>query len=193
MMFAKKMSFLSVCAMLIAGLVVDNAMALTKKSAAKQSAIQTGTKVRTKVEAKGIYDQECYDAYYGCMDQFCISDNESGGSCACSDLNAQYEKELLEIKELLAEAERIKTVEVEKVQAGAHADIIFGDGKREYDEDGNIVDADTKAAKKDMLSLWNSSYDEEDEDEEIDISDVDADLISSVTISDLYSFIVLSR
>jgi hypothetical protein len=111
------------------------------------------------------------------MDQFCISDNESGGSCACSDLNAQYEKELLEIKELLAEAERIKTVEVEKVQAGAHADIIFGDGKREYDEDGNIVDADTKAAKKDMLSLWNESYDEEEDEEEIDISEQTGDAL----------------
>ena len=167
-MFAKKMSFLSVCAMLIAGLVVDNAMALTKKSAAKQSAIQTGTKVRTKVEAKGIYDQECYDAYYGCMDQFCISDNESGGSCACSDKNAEYEKLFVEIKEMLDRADYIKTVEVEKVQAGADVDIIFA-GERQYDEDGNILELDELENKKqkraDLLALWDENYEEEEEED----------------------------
>lgn len=148
-----------------------DSFAAAKKSASKQSAIQTGTKVRTKVEVSGLYDQECYDAYYGCMDSFCIADNESGGSCTCSDVNAEYEKELLEIKGVLDEAERIRTVEVEKVQAGANADIIFGDGKREYDEDGNIVDLDKKAKKDDLLSLWDTSFEEEDE-EEIDISEL---------------------
>ena len=51
----------------------------------KQSAVQKGTKVRTKAETTGLYDQECYDLYYGCMDQFCITDNANGGSCGCSD------------------------------------------------------------------------------------------------------------
>ena len=67
--------------------------AATKKTS-KQSAIQNGTQVRAKVEVTGLYDQECYDTYYGCMDQFCIGDNESGGSCSCSDVNEKYEKEL---------------------------------------------------------------------------------------------------
>ena len=138
-MFVKKISLICSVFAMMAVLPHCDTFAATKK-ASKQSAIQTGTKVRTKVEVSGLYDQECYDAYYGCMDSFCISDNESGGSCTCSDLNAQYEKELLEIKGLLDEAERIRTVEVEKVQAGANADIIFGDGEREYDEDGNTTD-----------------------------------------------------
>ena len=46
--------------------------------AKKQSAIQNGTNVRARVVATGIYSAECYDAYYGCMDQFCISDNVNG-------------------------------------------------------------------------------------------------------------------
>ena len=69
-----------------AGLVISpgqDACAVTKK-VSKQSAIQKGTSVRTKTDASSLYDQACYDAYYGCMDQFCISDNESGGSCAFS-------------------------------------------------------------------------------------------------------------
>lgn len=175
-MFAKKITLIcSVFAMLAVLPHCDSfAAAKSKKSAAKQSAIQTGTKVRTKVEVSGLYDQECYDAYYGCMDSFCISDNESGGSCTCSDLNAQYEKDLMEIKGILEEAERVRTVEVEKVQAGANADIIFGNGEREYDEDGNIVDLDEKdkkQKKQDLLAMWDTSFEEEEE-EEIDISDL---------------------
>ena len=170
-MFAKKLSVICSVIAMMAVLPHCDSFAAAKKSASKQSAIQTGTKVRTKVEVSGLYDQECYDAYYGCMDSFCIADNESGGSCTCSDVNAEYEKELLAIKGVLDEAERIRTVEVEKVQAGANADIIFGDGKREYDEDGNIVDLDKKAKKDDLLSLWDTSFEEEDE-EEIDISEL---------------------
>lgn len=170
-MFAKKLSVICSVIAMMAVLPHCDSFAAAKKSASKQSAIQTGTKVRTKVEVSGLYDQECYDAYYGCMDSFCIADNESGGSCTCSDVNAEYEKELLEIKGVLDEAERIRTVEVEKVQAGANADIIFGDGKREYDEDGNIVDLDKKAKKDDLLSLWDTSFEEEEE-EEIDISEL---------------------
>lgn len=57
-----------------------DSFAAKRASAKKQSAISIGTKVRGKTEAVGIYDQECYDAYYGCMDQFCIVDNEIGAS-----------------------------------------------------------------------------------------------------------------
>ena len=167
-MFVKNISLFSVCVILMATFAADNALALTKKTASKQSAIQMGTKVRTKVEAKGIYDQECYDAYYGCMDQFCISDNESGGSCACSNQNAEYEKQFAEIKEMLDKADYIKTVEVEKVQAGADADIIFA-GTREYDEDGNILELDElenkKSKREDLLALWDTNEDEEEEED----------------------------
>ncbi len=171
-MVFKKLSLLCAFVIAISGLHSDALAAVSKKKESKQSAIQTGTKVRTKVEVSGLYDQECYDAYYGCMDQFCIADNENGGSCACSDLNAKYEKDLEDIKNILEEAERIRTVEVEKVQAGANVDIIFGAGERQYDEDGNIVDLEDREDKKsEMLALWNSSFDEEDE-EEVDISEL---------------------
>ena len=141
--------------------------AATKK-ASKQSAIQKGTSVRAKTEASGLYDQACYDAYYGCMDQFCISENESGGSCACSDLSVKYDKEFSEIQEILAEAERIATEEVEKVKLGAQADIVFT-GTREYDEKGNLkeideIGKDSKEKKRaDLMALWETNYDDEDE------------------------------
>ena len=144
---------------------VHDAFGATVKKAAKQSAIQKGTSVRVKSDAKGIYDQECYEAYYGCMDQFCMSDNESGGSCICSDAYPEYEAKLNSIKEQLIEAERISTVEVEKVKAGADADIIFT-GERQYDKKGNLLSLDQVQGKKStgLLALWDEAIEEEEED-----------------------------
>ena len=126
---------LSLCVLAASVVVGVGANAAVTK---KQSAIQTGTTVRARVAATGVYDQSCYDAYYGCMDQFCIMDNVNGGSCACSDLNANLESQLASIQDTLSEAERIRTVEVERVKAGAQADIIFN-GTRQYDNNGNVV------------------------------------------------------
>ncbi len=166
-----KKQFCVLCSFVVALVFLPqvDAVAATKK-ASKQSALQKGTSVRAKTEANGLYDQACYDAYYGCMDQFCISENESGGSCACSDLSVGYDKQFAEIQELLAEADRISTVEVEKVKLGAQADIVFT-GTREYDEDGNLLDVDelennSKEAKRaSLMSLWEVAVEDEEEEE----------------------------
>ena len=143
-------------------------VAATKK-VATQSASKKGTSVRTKTDASGLYNQECYDAYYGCMDQFCISENDSGGTCSCSDLSIEYDKRFSEIQEILVEAERVATEEVEKVKLGAKADIVFT-GTREYDAAGNLKEIDEIEVKdskekrrQDLMALWESSYDDSDE------------------------------
>lgn len=135
---------------------------------AKKPAIQKGTTVRTKTDASSLYNQECYDAYYGCMDQFCISDNEAGGSCSCSNLNAAFEEELAEIQDMLDQAERISTEEVEKAKLGAQADIVFT-GTREYDKDGNLkkIDQIGKDSRSSLLSLWDSVFGEEEDEEDL--------------------------
>ena len=143
--------------------------AATAARARTQSAIQSGTNVRTRVAPTTLYSQECYDAYYGCMDQFCILDNSSGGSCACSDENQTYEKKLDDIKKMFDDANNIKTVEVERIQAGAQADIIFS-GTRQYDAAGNVIQvtaeksaADVKAERRSaLLSMWGTSNDDDD-------------------------------
>ncbi len=155
------------------------------KTAKKQSAIQIGTKVRTKVDASGVYDKKCYESYFGCMDQFCIVDNELGGSCNCNDDIKQYESALSDIRQMLSEAERISTEEVEKVKAGANADIIF-QGTRTYDENGEVIA--TKATKdraEAAKSMWSSFYDTDydEDDEEYDMMD----LISDKTGNALYN------
>ena len=144
-----------------------DAFAATKTK--KQSALQAGTKVRAKVEATGVYDEECYNKYFGCMDQFCIADNENGGTCSCSDDAAKYEEQLESIKKTIAEAERISTEEVEKVQAGANADIIFNGGERIYNADGSVVKAGEErkdSVKISRTSIFDTEDDEEDDEDE---------------------------
>lgn len=173
----RKILHFGLCLGLMAAFVgsVDS-FAATKSTAKKQSALSVGTKVRAKVEATGIYDEECYNQYFGCMDQFCIADNENGGTCMCSDDAAKYDEQLESIKKTLAEAERIGTEEVERIQAGANADIIFNGGERIYKEDGSVVKAGEKKKKTEKIS-WTSIYDMEEEEEfddewaEIDLSD----------------------
>ena len=136
----------------------------------RQSALQQGTTVRTRIQATGLYDQACYDAYFGCMDQFCITDNTSGGACTCSDDSIEYDKELAEIQEILDNANKLMTEGVERVQAGADADIVFT-GQRRYDEDGNIIDVDELTPEEEreqrrasLLEIFNTSiYDMEDD------------------------------
>lgn len=141
----------------------------------KQAAIQNGTNVRGRVTATGIYSQECYDAYYGCMDEFCISENVNGGSCLCSNDNAKYEDELKEINEMLAEAERIRTVEVEKIKLGANVGIVFN-GTQTYDESGNVdfsLNEDKpkngKNNRDDLMKLFETNFIDEDEVDDDDI------------------------
>ena len=163
--------------LLAAFVVTTDAGAVTKKaSVKKQSALQAGTKVRTRMEPTGIYDEACYNQYFGCMDQFCIVDNENGGSCMCSDDAAKYDEQLESIRKTLAEAERISTEEVEKIQAGANADIIFNGGERIYNDDGSVVKVDEKQKAKLTASTFSWFDDEEEDDGEW----VDIDLSNKV-------------
>ncbi len=163
------------------------AFAATKK-ASTQSAIQKGENVRTKVTATGLYDQACYDSYYGCMDQFCILDNSNGGSCACSDESIKLEKDYAAIKDILVEADRIANVEVEKIEAGAQADIIFN-GERKYGADGNVLDVDEKSEedtkkekRNNLLAMFNTTNDDDD-----DIWESSAALIADKQGDELFS------
>ena len=148
--FAKYGFFAIACCMLtIVGYLLPAPAAESRAKAVKGMAmITTAAKafVRAKVEYKG-KNQECYDAYYGCMDQFCMGDNESGGSCQCSVDYAQYEGKMKTVEKNTDEANRISNIEVEKVKAGANADILFT-GKREYDKDGNVVSFENQKANK---------------------------------------------
>jgi hypothetical protein len=106
------------------------------------------------------------------MDQFCISDNESGGSCVCSSSYGQYESKLKQIEKNTDEANRRSTIEVEKIKAGSNADILFT-GTREYDKAGNVSsienqkDAKKRARQASIEAMMSDGDEEEEEDETI--------------------------
>ncbi|MDR1361109.1 MAG: hypothetical protein LBJ18_02250, partial [Rickettsiales bacterium] len=147
---------------LLAPQAVYSAAPAAGAGAGKTSVLSNGTKVRAKVDAKGLYSEDCWQTYFGCMDQFCITENVDGGTCSCSDENAAFADKMAKIQKQLDDAHNLETIEVEKVQAGAKADIIFN-GARQYDKAGNVitVDAAKKAAakKKDLFSAWDDAED----------------------------------
>ncbi len=135
-----------------------------------QSVVQTGAStVRTRVVPTGLYNQSCYESYYGCMDQFCVGGSAvlnipgepvtiDGGTCACSDEGQGFKDKITTMNQRLEQANTLRTIEVEKVEAGARADIVFT-GTREYDNSGNVVklDAAKNTQQQQMLSLWDTS------------------------------------
>ncbi|MDR1826339.1 MAG: hypothetical protein LBQ49_01445 [Rickettsiales bacterium] len=139
-----------------------HAAATRKGSSAVVSSASKAT-VRTKVAFQG--NQECYDAYFGCMDQFCISDNENGGSCQCSADYSKYDDQMKRIEKNTDEAARLSTIEVEKIKAGAQADILFT-GTREYDKKGNVMTEAKKKAKIDRMAIFNDPTEDEEEEED---------------------------
>ncbi len=137
----------------------------------KQSVLQRGTTVRTRTMPEGLYDQACYEKYFGCLDQFCITDNTDGGTCSCSDKSAGFEEEFAKIQAKVTEAERVRTEEVEKIKAGANADIIF-EGKRRYDEEGNLLGVGELSEKekreqqrKDLIALFEDGLNQVEDEE----------------------------
>ena len=95
-------------------------------------------RVSTRVEPQRIFNQRCRDEFFGCMDQFCNLGNESGGSCLCSNDHKTQTDRITRLAPINAEAERLRTIEVERIRAGAAADIIFTGGRR-YDAHGNVI------------------------------------------------------
>jgi len=179
---------LFVCLLCLMTVYIGQDACALSVTAKKQSAIQQGTTVRTKTTATGLYDQECYDAYFGCMDLFCIPDNSNGGSCTCSDDSIEYEKEFDEIQKIIDEANVINTVEVERVKAGGNADIIFT-GERKYDENGNII-SETQLSKEEqkeqerasLLAMFETNFYEDE-----DVFESSVDSIADKTGKDLYN------
>lgn len=137
------------------------------RAAATKKAINMGTKVATATE-NTVVSKECQDAYYGCMDAFCMLDNASGGRCQCSDKITELDAILEQIMKLDEQSMRIATEGVETVEMGEFADEIKSRTKSiegEITSDGNKKDTTTTAKKKTLdLSAWNNSslFDDDD-------------------------------
>lgn len=139
------------------------------RAAATKKAINMGTKVATATE-NTVISKDCQNAYYGCMDAFCMLDNASGGRCQCNDKITELDKILEEIMKLDEQSMRIATEGVETVEMGEYADQIKARTKSIENEfaENEKKQTTTQAAKKKTLDLsaWNNAglFDDDDED-----------------------------
>ena len=149
------------------------------RAGAKQKVISMGTKISTAT-ANTIVDQECQNAYFGCMDSFCMLENVTGGRCKCSDKNEEYNGILAEIMKLDQQSYVMQSEGVSLLKMGKSADEVYAMAE----EAANKVTTkktDTSAEKKKLdLSAWNKSYFDDDDEvfEDEDVFALDSDLTS---------------
>ena len=149
------------------------------RAGAKQKVINMGTKVAVAT-ANTVVSQECQDAYFGCMDSFCMLENATGGRCKCSDKNAEYDKTLAAIMEADQQIYVMQTEGVALLKMGKSADEVYAMAEAAAKK----VTTDKQEAKKtrtvEMSSFNQSLFDDDDDIFEDDVSGItlDSDLIS---------------
>ena len=125
------------------------------RAGAVQKVIGTGTKVATATK-NVVVSEECQQKYDGCMDSFCMLDNETGGRCLCSDRNAELDEVLAEIEKLDQQSYQMATFGVERIEMGADAEAAIASANAAAQ---SVMDKDdTKKARKALdLSAWDMS------------------------------------
>jgi len=127
-----------------------------------QKVISSGTKV-TSATKNVVVSEACQQKYDGCMDSFCMIDNDNGGRCICSDRNAELDSVLAEIEKLDQQSYQMATVGVEKIEMGADADAVMANVNSVVDA-LNKEDDKTSARRSLNLDLWNTTIDDSDDD-----------------------------
>ncbi len=132
------------------------------RAGATQKVIGSGTKVAAAAK-NVVVSEECQAKYDGCMDAFCMLDNETGGRCLCSDRNAELDAILAEIEKLDQQSYQMATVGVERIEMGADADAAMAAANAVADS-LTTAGEEKKARKALDLSMWDAPVDFEDED-----------------------------
>jgi len=134
------------------------------RAATTQKVIGTGTKVAGATK-NVVVSEECQQKYDGCMDSFCMLDNETGGRCICSDKNAELDSILAEIEKLDQQSYQMATFGVEKIEMGDDADAAIAKANAAAQ---SVIDKDDEGKKKARrtldLSMWDTAVDFEEDD-----------------------------
>lgn len=132
------------------------------RAGATQKVIGTGTTVAAANE-NVVVSEACRQKYYGCMDSFCMLDNDSGGRCICSDKNAEYDDILAQIEALDLQSYQMATYGVERIEMGEAADVAIANANAVAQ---SIMDDTSKEKEKKSLDLtsWLSPVDFSSED-----------------------------
>ncbi len=111
------------------------APAVTARTAIKQNVVQANVGVAA-ANVNTTVSEDCKNKYYGCMDSFCMLDNENGGRCLCSDKKSDLDSVLAEIENIDAQSRNMATTGVERIDLGSGE-------KADY-----VLDATNAAAKE---------------------------------------------
>ena len=117
-----------------------------------ESAINNGTKVTSATQ--NTVDLTCQEKFNGCMDAFCIMDNEDGGRCICSDKIFELNKQKSEIDKVLISTAKIATgaeIELQSPRNRNNSEIRKRNGR---------ID----------LSAWETDFSDDEENEETILS-----------------------
>lgn len=149
------------------GAAAPKAPTVSARAATTQKVVGTGTKVSGA--AKNIVvSEECQAKYEGCMDAFCMIDNDSGGRCVCSDKNAELDAIFAEIEKLDEQSYQMATFGVEKLEMGTAADDVIAAANaaaNSLNKKEDAAGAKKKARKALDLSMWDATADLEEEED----------------------------
>ena len=152
--------------------------AVAARAGAKQKVVNMGTKVAAAT-ANTVVSQECQDAYFGCMDSFCMLENVTGGRCKCSDKNAEYDNILAEIMNLDQQSYVMQTEGVSLLKMGKSADEVYAMAENAASKVSKDKKVEETSKKKLDISAWDKSLFEDDEEFfEDETSVLDTDLTS---------------
>ena len=131
---------------------------MAARAGSTQKVINNGTKVASAA-SNTVVSQECQDAFYGCMDSFCMIDNASGGRCQCSNRNDELLKVMDDIAKLDEQSYAMATEGVERIKMGEDADAVIARAKAAGDKVTGKADEETNKKKVRTLDLsaWNNT------------------------------------
>ena len=141
---------------------------IAARAGATKKVINMGTKVASATENTAV-PQDCQDAFYGCMDTFCMLDNASGGRCLCNDRIVELDKVLEDILKLDEQSYIMATEGVERIQMGEAEEQIIARAKAVAEKTATKEKAkedNTKKVRQLDLSIFNNNslFNEADDD-----------------------------
>ena len=128
---------------------------VSARAATSQKVISSGTKIQT-ASKNILVDEMCQEQFQGCMDAFCMLENDSGGRCQCSDRKSELDGVLAEIEKLDAQSYKLATEGVEKLEMGSSADAVIATANQTVKDLLDEKKDETKRRSLD-LSLWDDS------------------------------------
>ncbi|MDR1360768.1 MAG: hypothetical protein LBJ18_00445 [Rickettsiales bacterium] len=124
-----------------------------------QSVKSNGTTIAGATKNTAVSEQ-CKEKYYGCMDSFCMVENDNGGRCVCSNRKAELDTALAEIEKLNTNIVALRTKGVETIEMGAKADAVMSTADAAVKKALGAGEEEKPKSRRrtlDMSSIWEDS------------------------------------